>query len=190
MKFNDYGLALITDEKQRLYFLGFHSTAGYLMITPEGISFVVDSRYISAAKKALEPKGIEVILGADFTPLKERISKLGVKTIGIDYTKTTLTGYEKLKSFGCNFVDVSSDIEELASIKTNEEIGYIKKACSIAEKSWLEILPLIKEGITERELANELEYRFKKYGASGTSFDTIIAFGKNAAVPHQAFPFR
>lgn len=184
MKFDNYGLALITDEKQRLYFLGFHSTAGYLMITPNGISFVVDSRYISAAKKALEPKGIEVILGADFEPLKEKAEKLCVKTIGIDYTKTTLIGYEKLKSLGYDFVDVSSEIERLASVKTDEEISCIKKACNIAEKSWLEILPLIREGITERELANELEYRFKKYGASGTSFDTIIAFGKNAAVPH------
>jgi Xaa-Pro aminopeptidase len=92
--------------------------------------------------------------------------------------------YEKLKSLGFEYKDISSEIQTLASVKTEEEIKYIKKACQIAEKSWKEIIPLIKEGITERELANELEYRFKKYGASGTSFDTIVAFGKNAAVPH------
>ena len=73
MEFKGYGLALITDEKQRQYFLGFHSTAGYVMLTPDKTTFVVDSRYILAAKKALCPKGIEVVLGADFTPLKERI---------------------------------------------------------------------------------------------------------------------
>ena len=54
MNFKGYDLALITDEKQRQYFLGFHSTAGYVMLTPKGTTFVVDSRYISAAKKALE----------------------------------------------------------------------------------------------------------------------------------------
>lgn len=184
MNFNNYDLALITDEKQRLYFLGFHSTAGYVMITKEGTSFVVDSRYISAARKALEPKGIEVILGADFSILKEKAEKLNVKTVGIDFTNTTLTGFERLKALGFDYVDVSNEITQLMSVKTDEEIGYIKKACQIAEKAWLDVIPLIHEGMTERELANELEYRFKKFGASGTSFDTIIAFGKNAAVPH------
>ena len=154
------------------------------MLTPDKTTFVVDSRYILAAKKALCPKGIEVVLGADFTPLKERIESLTDKTVGIDYTATTVSGYEKLKSLGLELVDVSKEIELEMSIKTDEEITKIRKACNIAEKSWLEVIPLIKEGITERQLANELEYRFKKYGASGSSFDTIIAFGKNAAVPH------
>lgn len=185
MKFENYQLALITDEKQRQYFLGFHSTAGYVILAPDGISFVVDSRYISAARKALEPKGIKVILGVDYAPLKEKALEVGAKTVGIDFTNTTVSGLDYLKKdTGFEFVDVSREIVEEMSIKTPEEISYIKKACQIAEKAWLEVLPLIKEGITERQLANELEYRFKKYGASGTSFDSIIAFGKNAAVPH------
>ena len=185
MKFQGYDLALITDEKQRLYFLGFHSTAGYVMLTPKGTSFVVDSRYISAARKALEPKGIEVILGADYAPLMKKAEELGVKTVAIDFTNTTVTGLEYLKkTTGFEFVDASKEIVELMSVKTQEELCYIKKACQIAEKAWLDVIPLIREGMTERELANELEYRFKKFGASGTSFDTIVAFGKNAAVPH------
>ena len=184
MNFKGYDLALITDEKQRQYFLGFHSTAGYVMLTPKGTTFVVDSRYISAAKKALEPKGIEVILGADFSPLKTKAEELGVKTIAIDFTKTTVSAFEYYKTLEFEFVNASKEIEQLASIKTEEEISYVKKACQIAEKAWLDVLPIIHEGMTERELANELEYRFKKFGASGTSFDSIIAFGKNAAVPH------
>ncbi len=185
MNFKNYDLALITDEKQRQYFLGFHSTAGYVMLTPKGTTFVVDSRYIFAARKALEPKGIEVILGAGFDPLKKKAEELGVKTVGIDFTNTTVAMFDYLKeSTGFEFVDVSREIVEQMAIKTEEELGYIKKACQIAEKAWLDVIPLIKEGITERELANELEYRFKKFGASGKSFDTIIGFGKNAAVPH------
>ncbi len=72
----------------------------------------------------------------------------------------------------------------MAAIKSDEELKNIKKACDIAEKSWLAVLPFIKEGITEKQLAAELEYNFRKNGAGGTSFDTIVAFGKNAAVPH------
>ena len=72
------------------------------------------------------------------------------------------------------------------SVKTDEEIKYIQKACNIAEKAWRDTLLFIKEGVTERQVANVLEFNFKKYGASGTSFDTIVAFGKNASVPHHA----
>ena len=126
MNFEGYELALITEQKERLYFLGFHSTAGYVMITKEGISFVVDSRYLYAAKKALEPKGIEVILGADFSVLEEKAKKLGVKTIGIDYTVTTISAYEKLKGLGFEYKDISSEIQTLASVKTEEEIKYIE----------------------------------------------------------------
>ena len=131
MNFNNYDLALITDEKQRQYFLGFHSTAGYVMITKEGTSFVVDSRYISAARKALEPKGIEVILGADFSPLKEKCEKLGVKTIAIDFTNTTVSSFEHYKKMGYEFVDASREIVELASVKTDEEIACLKKVLSL-----------------------------------------------------------
>lgn len=184
MDFKEYGLALITDEKQRLYFLGFHSTAGYVMLTPKKTVFVVDSRYISAAKKALTPKGIEVVLGVDYTPLLKEVENLSNKTVAIDYTVTTVSQFEKYKELGLKLTDVSSEIVNEMAVKTADEIKYIQKACNIAEKAWKEVIPLIREGITERQLANELEYRFKKYGASGPSFDTIIAFGKNAAVPH------
>ena len=67
MNFKNYDVALITDEKQRMYFLGFHSTAGYVLITKEKTYFVVDNRYLKAAEKALKPKGIEVVLGADYS---------------------------------------------------------------------------------------------------------------------------
>ena len=184
MNFKDYDIALITDEKQRMYFLGFHSSAGYVLITREKTYFVVDNRYLKAAEKALKPKGIEVVLGADYSFLTRLAEEKGYKTVAIDYGVVTLAGFEALKALGFAYTDASAEIRDLMSVKTEEEIKYIKKACDIAEKAWLDTLPFIKEGVTERQVANELEYNFKKRGASGTSFDTIVAFGKNAAVPH------
>lgn len=184
MKFSDYDLVLITDERERLYFLGFHSTDGYLLLSKKGKTFVIDDRYYYAAKKALAPKGVEVISGYGYGIFKEQAEKVNAKTIGIDYTKTTLSEYEILKKSGYEFLDISEELKTEMAVKTDEEIGYIAKACQIAERAWRATLPLIKEGVTEREVANELEYNFKKFGASGTSFDTIIAFGENAAVPH------
>ena len=182
--FDKYDVALITDEKERLYYLGFHSTAGYVVVTKDGTFFVVDNRYFKAAEKALTKKGVKVISGADYSVFKEIADKINVATVGIDFTKVTLSGFEVLKKLGYDYVDISQELVKMAAIKSDEELKNIKKACDIAEKSWLAVLPFIKEGITEKQLAAELEYNFRKNGAGGTSFDTIVAFGKNAAVPH------
>jgi len=184
MDFNKAQVYLITDEKQRLYFTGFHSTAGYVVLTEEQTAFVVDNRYFYAAEKKLAPKGIRVCCGADYTVLKEYLAAPGVKALGVDYSVTTAKQLEALKALGTETVDVGSEIEARMTLKTDEELENIAKACKIAEKAFLQAIATIEEGMTERRLAAELEYRFKLNGASDKSFDTIIGFGENSAVPH------
>ena len=188
MKFTDYDLCLITDEKQRLYFLGFHSSAGYLMFNKNRKTFVVDKRYFYAAKKKLAPRGYEVICGSDFTPLVNAVENLSVATLGIDFSATNLNQFALLKKLlpGVAFKDIGAELAEQASIKYSGEIDSIAKACKIAEKSFKQVLKSLKEGVTEKEIAAELEYLFEKNGASDKSFDSIIAFGANSAVPHHA----
>ena len=163
MNFKNYDLVLITDEKERLYFLGFHSTAGYVLITPEKKYFVVDDRYVKAAEKALTKKGVKVLRGSDYSFLKQFAEENGCKTIAVDFTKITVSEYEEMKKLGFEYVDASAEIRDEMSVKTDEEIKYIAKACDIAERAWKETLPFIKAGVTEREVANELEYNFKKF---------------------------
>ncbi|HBF86825.1 MAG TPA: peptidase M24 family protein, partial [Clostridiales bacterium] len=150
----------------------------------DGTEFSVDSRYYSAAKKKLSPKGITVTLGGGYQSFFDKAKERGYKKVGIDFTKVTVYDFEYFKTSGLDFVDISGEIREITAKKTERELSYIQKACRIAEKSWKETLNFIEEGVTETDVANELEYRFKKNGASGPSFDTIVAFGKNAAVPH------
>lgn len=186
MKFSDYDLCLITNEKQRMYFLGFHSSAGYLMFNKAQRIFVVDKRYFSAAQKILEPRGFIVICGSDFSHLVNTCENMNVKTLGIDFSSTTITQFKKIKELLPNiyFKDISAELQEDISIKVTPEIAAIQKACKIAEKSFKQVLSSLKEGVTEKEIAAELEYLFKKYGASDKSFDSIVAFGPNSAVPH------
>lgn len=186
MKFTDYDLCLITDAKQRLYFLGFHSSAGYLMFNKVRRIFVVDNRYFYAAKKKLEPKGYDVICASDFTPLQNRVEQLGVKTLGIDFSVTSMNEFARLKKLLPNvcYKDIGAELADMASVKSQEELNVINRACKIAEKSFKQVLKSLKEGVTEKEIAAELEYLFEKNGASDKSFDSIIAFGPNSAVPH------
>ena len=182
--FGNYDIVLITDEKERLYYLGFHSTAGYVVVTKTEVTFVVDNRYLKAAEHALTKKGVKVILGSDYSAFKAIAEDVGAKRVGIDFTVTTISEYDNLKSLGFDYEDISGELKTMQSVKTADQLKSIKRACEIAEKSWLQTLSVIREGVTENEVAATLEYNFRKNGASGTSFDTIVAFGKNAAVPH------
>ncbi len=186
MKFRNYDLCLITDEKQRLYFLGFHSSAGYLFFNKNRKTFVVDKRYFYAAKKKLEPRGYDVVCGSDYTPLVNAVQNLRVKTLGIDFSATNLNQFDLLKKLlpGIYFYDIGKEVSELASVKCEGELKAIAKACQIAEKSFKQVLKSLKEGVTEKDIAAELEYLFEKNGAKDKSFDSIIAFGPNSAVPH------
>ena len=182
--FGNYDIVLITDEKERLYYLGFHSTAGYVVVTKTEVTFVVDNRYLKAAERALTKKGVKVILGSDYSAFKAIAEDVGAKRVGIDFTVTTISEYDNLKSLGFDYEDISGELKTMQSVKTADQLKSIKRACEIAEKSWLQTLSVIREGVTENEVAATLEYNFRKNGASGSSFDTIVAFGKNAAVPH------
>ena len=184
MSFSKVGIYLITDGKQRFYFTGFASTAGYVLITADETVFVVDDRYFYAAKRRLSPKGITVVSGVGFGTLKAYADKVGTETVGVDFNKITMADFEYLKELGFNPVNVGDEIEKQMAGKADGELSEISKACAVAEKSFREAVAGLRVGMSERELAALIEYRFKMNGASDKSFDTIVAFGANSAVPH------
>ncbi len=186
MTFDNVKVCLITDEQQRFYYTDFLSSDGFVILQEEKTTLIVDSRYLYEAQQVLDGKGVDVVLGSNLSFLKEILDANNIKQVGIDYSVTTLTQLEWFKKAleGVEFINVGDKIADDMIVKTDEELYRLKVACEIAEKSYYEVLPLLKEGVTEREIANELEYRFKKNGASGKSFDTIIGFGSNSAVPH------
>lgn len=83
-----------------------------------------------------------------------------------------------------NITAISGTVEKLRMIKSAEEIATIKQAANIADQALTNILPLAKAGITERELANELDYQMAKLGSEELSFATILLFGERSALPH------
>ena len=176
------GLYLITDEKQVQYFVGYRTADGYAVIDEDKKLFFIDSRYYYAVKKKLASSGWEAILGSEKQAL-EYIAN-AKKPLKLDYRYTNLTLYEKLKALGVSVEDCSKEIMSLMILKSNEELKSIKKACSIAEKAFKDTIKQLAVGMTELDVAYILENNFKKLGASGISFETIVAFNANAAVPH------
>ena len=180
---NENNLYLLTNEKQRLYLTGFFATDGYVVVSDGKKFLFVDPRYFYAAQKALKNSDVTVVKGFKNEAF-EFLKSTGKKDLYIDYTKTSISEAEEYGELGFSLKDCSKDMVASMKIKSDEELKNIKKACAIAEASLKCVLPLIKEGISELELAAALEAEFKKHGASNPSFETIVAFGKNAAVPH------
>ena len=175
------GLYLITDEKQVGYLTGYQTADGYAVFDDEEKLFFIDSRYFYAVKKRLDASW-RAVLGS----MKEAIEYVAGKhrPLYVDFRYTTLWFDQKLKEHGIETKDCSTEMVDLMIVKTDEEIAYIKKACAIAEKAFKNTLKILSVGITEAEVATYLENEFKRLGASGTSFETIVGFGANSAVPH------
>lgn len=186
-------VALILSETNRLYFTEFQSSDGFLLVSKNGAKFITDSRYIEAAEKGA--KDCEVILqksGKDFlNQIVEAIKSLGGKTVLIETSKLTLAEasfYEKLfleNKIKLNKTDkLDKLIAQFRIIKSDEELAKISKAQRIAEKAFKKVLPMVKPGVKEAEIAAALDYEMRLGGAECVSFETIVATGKNSSMPH------
>ena len=152
-----------------------------MIVDGSSCKYVADLRYFEAAEKALRGSGVEVIEGA-YPKAIELLEDY--KTLGVPYPFTAFSRAEALKKAGHELTDSMPALRNAMTIKSEKELAYIQKACEIAEDGFLQLLPELKEGMTESEAAALLEYNMRRLGASGTSFETIVAFGANGSVPH------
>ncbi len=166
----------------RKYLTGFSSSFGYVLSDKDGSTFYTDTRYIEAAKNALKSSDISVaVLERGRTPYD--LIK-GYKQVAIPFEKTYAPVYNKMKELGVELVDSMPAFVKAMSIKSKTEKENISLACKAADNAIVKLYSRIKEGMTENELAAELEYLMRLEGASSTSFETICAFGANSSVPH------
>lgn len=175
--------AYTTCEYMKQYLTGgFVTEGGFVLTDSDGSVLYTDSRYIEEANKFFAGTDIKVeLMNAENTPAK-LLKKY--KTVAIPFAQTTVPEYEALKKIGCTLVDDSNAFVKVMSVKNEFELSSIARACEIAEDGFNNMLPDIKEGMTETEVAALLEYNMRKLGAYSTSFDTIVAFGANASIPH------
>lgn len=180
--------ALITSEVARQYAAGFRSSAGVVFVTKEKSYFIIDGRYYE--KAAQQAEGVEVILLSDMRKqLWSIIEEHGIKVISIENKTVTVSEHEEfVKLFKPLIVDasgwLSSTLEKMRIIKSQEELKKIEAAQRIAEAALAKLLTNIRPGMTEKQVASVLDFYMMDLGADGISFDTIAASGVNSACPH------
>ena len=183
---------LVSNSYNIRYLSGFTGSAGYLYISKKRKALLTDFRYTFQAKTQVFP-GIEVIETG--TPYYKMLRTLFLED---DIQKVIFEGkdmlYMDFMVFKRNVKDkedkevVWEPLEEelyyLRAVKTKEEIEKMREAENIGDLAFLHILNVLKPGMTELEVAAELEYAMKKNGAEGFSFDTIAASGLHSSMPH------
>ncbi len=180
---------LVTDQYNFHYLSGFGGE-GILFITTSGKYLLTDSRYTMDAKAKSAAKGFTVYEYNAAHPEKELLADIikadNVNVIGFEDINIKYADYHKYTEMfpEATFVPLDDDLETLRMIKTSEEIEYLAQAEHIGDMALADVLPKIKVGMTELEVAAELEYAMKRHGAEGLSFDTIVAAGPGSASPH------
>lgn len=182
---NTMDCVIIKNPSNLYYFSKYNNQDALIVLSNQKKYYLTDARYIQEAHENLTDFYIIDINRDLFCALAEIIGQNKYIKIGIE-NDLSYNFYKKLteKFLQCSFLDVSVNISYIRSIKSIEEIQLIKKAQQITDKSFNEILPLIKEGITEIELGHLLYNTLIKNGSEGMAFESIIAFGKNSAKPH------
>ncbi|MBQ3566282.1 MAG: aminopeptidase P family protein [Oscillospiraceae bacterium] len=179
---------LITSDINRRYFTGMKSSAGIVLAFPEKAYLLIDFRYIEKARNTVTACEVIELVKTD-EQIKELMKKHGATTIAIESMEMSIHRLNMFKKSMPDFEFVTTDelskeIYNLRTVKTDYEIEKIRKAQQIAEKAFEEILDFIREGVTEREISLMLDNTMYKNGAEAMSFETIALAGRNTSMPH------
>ena len=180
---------LLTDEKNQRYAAGFAFTDGFVLVGRERAWLLTDSRYIEAAEQSVDGALVTVQMfdrqHSRGELLLAALREAGVRALGAEEQKLSHGQYLSLeKQTGLSLQPAQSLLTELRASKTEEELRCMIEAQRISERALEETLPIIRPGMTEREVAAELVYRMLRHGSEGNSFDPIVVAGKKTSMPH------
>jgi Xaa-Pro aminopeptidase len=181
---------LVSQRENRYYLSGFDGSSGFLLIAPQNSTLATDFRYIEQARIQAPDYDIFKITNnvADWFP--QLVDDLDPGKLGFEAGHVTFTMYHRLGEAlkkgkpRLSLVPVDGLVESLRAIKEPEEIELISKASAITYAAFTYIQGEIHTGMSEREVAWEIEKFLRERGSQSLPFDIIVASGPNSALPH------
>jgi len=180
----------ISQPDNRFYLSGFDGSAGYLLITSKDTLLATDFRYIEQVKMQAPDYTLFRIMGGASEWFPKLTGETGIKTLGFesgDITHSTyrqLTEALKIAGVSIQLIPVEGLVESLRAVKDADEIELIKLAVDITDRAFEYIVNTIKPGMTELEVAWQLERFQRENGSQSMPFEIIVASGPNSALPH------
>ena len=187
---------MVTNPENRRYLTGFTGhdggadSAGTLLVGLRDAVLVTDGRYIEQA--ASECPGLRIVKReAALQPLLvDAARELSLRRVGIEATHLTVALRDDLAAaageahLALELIATRGLVEALRAVKDAEELAAIERAVQITDAVFAHLLTYLRPGQTERQVAREIEHQMLAHGAAGLAFDSIVASGPNAALPH------
>ena len=177
---------LVTNPVNIAYLCGFTGTSGYMLVTPKEAYLLTDFRYLEQARSQAGRFPIVDVAGSVWKQVAALLAREQIVTLAVEGDHLTVEAFEKLTAqlAGIETKAYSSPVNQLRVIKDPSEQAAIKAAVALTDQAFTHILPKIKPGVREVDLALEMEFYLRKNGASGPSFTFIVASGQRSALPH------
>ncbi len=169
------------------YLTGFTGESAALIVAPRGTTLFTDGRFTFQARE--ETSGVRVVVqkASLFESVGLFLKGTSARRVGFDPTLLTvaqLRGLRKAAGARLGWIPAPGMVEDLRMRKDASELAQMRKAAILAGEVMQEAIGLLKPGIREFEVGAEIEYRMRKRDASRPAFETIVAFGAHAALPH------
>jgi Xaa-Pro aminopeptidase len=181
---------LISQPYNRFYLSGFYGSDGYLLITDKHIIIIVDSRYTEQAKRESPDFELFNLVGKMEDWFSNLAGSLDIKRLGFESGNVTYALYRQLteilqkKQLQLQLIPTDGIVESLRAVKEPAEIDLIMKAVEISDLAIAHIQKIIRPGMTELQVAWEIEKFMRENGSETVPFELIIAAGLNSALPH------
>lgn len=180
----------ISQPENRYYLSGFNGSSGYLLITQQNTILATDFRYIEQAKRQVPDYEIFLISGDIANWFTGLVAELNLRKLGLEAGHITFAIYQQLTNTlnrvesKLRLVPIDELVESLRAIKEPGEIELITKAVEITDSAFEYIDDMIHIGMSEKEVAWEIEKFLREKGSEPIPFDIIVASGSNSALPH------
>lgn len=171
--------AIVTDRANVRYLSGFTGSAGYLIISSDECLLVTDFRYTQQA--AQQAKGFDIVDSATFKPAQyaKKFNYTAFEDESVSYKQ-----YLNIKKNFKRLEPMGGTIINMRAVKDKEEIECIRKAEKIGDDAFSYVLNIAKAGMTEQQIAREIDFYMLSHGAEALAFDTIVASGERGSMPH------
>jgi len=169
------------------YLTGFTGSAGALIVTQDTAWLVTDGRYRIQAAQEVTSASVRIASGSAVEHAGKLLSGRRALRVGYEADYVSVSALKALKSAGGKAVrwgGIRGWVEEARSVKDAAEVLAIRASARLASGILRSLLPMIKPGVAELDLAAEMDYQMRRKGAEGPSFETIVASGPRTALPH------
>ena len=177
---------LVSDLTNICYLTGFRGSFAVLLATPTESVFFTDFRYIEIARKTVSADDIVKTSRDHLEDVKREVRKRKIRRLGFESRAFSHANYAEFagKVGEKGLVPLKDTLEKLRDIKEDGEISLIRKAVKLTESALRHIRRFFELGVSEKDLAIELEVFFKVNGGGESDFRPIVAFGKSSSMPH------